>query len=178
MPEPLDLQPLPEAEIVMLAHMIGDGSFVRRQPIRYASIDRANLDAVTKAAQHFGITAIEDDYPEARVTTLRLPAPFRLARGRRNPIAAWLDDLRLFGLRSHEKFVPGRIFALPREQIALFLRHLWATDGSVRWDDKTGQARLYYATTSHRLAEDVSQLLLRVGVLARTKRVRKAGYRD
>jgi len=177
-PDPVDVRPLPESEIVMLAHLIGDGSFVRRQPIRYASVDKANLKAVTEAAKHFGITAIADEYPQARVTTLRLPAPFRLARGRRNPIAAWLDELGLFGLRSPEKFVPDRVFAIPREQIATFLRHLWATDGSVRWDDKTGQARIYYATTSRRLSDDVSRLLLRVGVLARVTRVPKAGYRD
>ncbi len=29
---------------MLLAHLIGDGSFVRRQPIRYASIDEANLE--------------------------------------------------------------------------------------------------------------------------------------
>ncbi|MEV0703638.1 replicative DNA helicase [Saccharopolyspora sp. NPDC050389] len=178
LPEPLDVKALPEAEIVMLAHLIGDGSFVKRQPLRYTSVDEANLEAVTEAAKHFGITAVRDDYAAAKVTTLRLPAPYRLTHGKRNPIAAWLDAMGLFGLRSHEKFIPDQVFSLPREQIALFLRHLWATDGSVRWDEKAGQARLYYATTSRRLAEDLSRLLLRLGVLARIKPAKKAGYRD
>ena len=31
---------------MLLAHLLGDGSFVKRQPIRYASIDEANLAAV------------------------------------------------------------------------------------------------------------------------------------
>ncbi|MFV3525505.1 LAGLIDADG family homing endonuclease, partial [Mycobacterium tuberculosis] len=53
-----------------------------------------------------------------------------------------------------------------------------ATDGSVRWDAKAGQARIYYATSSRRLADDVTQLLLRVGVHARIKRAKKPGYRD
>ena len=120
-----------DEQVVLLAHLIGDGSFVKRQPIRYASIDEANLQAVTDAARHFGVTAVRDDYPAARCTTLRLPAPYRLTHGRRNPIAAWLDGLGLFGARSHEKFVPHEVFNLPKRQIALFLRHLWATDGSV-----------------------------------------------
>jgi replicative DNA helicase len=55
---------------------------------------------------------------------------------------------------------------------------LWATDGSVRWDAKVGQARIYYASTSRRLVDDVAALLSRVGVFARIKRVKKAGYRD
>ncbi|ORW95559.1 replicative DNA helicase [Mycobacterium sp. IEC1808] len=177
-PEPVDTQRMDDCEVMLLAHMIGDGSCVKRQPIRYASIDEANLAAVTVAAAHFGVKAVRDDYPAARVTTLRLPAPERLARGRRNSIAAWLDGLGLFGKRSYEKFVPEAVFRAPNDQVALFLRHLWATDGSVRWDAKVGQARIYYASTSRRLIDDVAQLLLRVGVFARIKHAPKLGYHD
>ncbi|MEN4478149.1 replicative DNA helicase [Mycolicibacterium cosmeticum] len=177
-PEPVHTVRMHESEVVLLAHMIGDGSCVRRQPVRYASVDEANLVAVEISAAHFGVTPVRDDYPAARVTTLRLPAPERLTHGKRNPIAAWLDKLGLFGKRSYEKFVPAEVFALPNDQVALFLKHLWATDGSVRWDEKAGQARIYYATTSRRLADDVTQLLLRVGVYARIKKAKKAGYRD
>jgi replicative DNA helicase len=177
-PEPVDTKRMAESEVILLAHMIGDGSCVKRQPIRYASVDEANLAAVTVSAAYFGVTAVRDDYPAARVTTLRLPAPYHLTHGRRNPIAAWLDELGLFGLRSHEKFVPQPVFALPTDQVALFLRHLWATDGSVRWDAKFGGARIYYASTSRRLVDDIAQLLLRIGVFSRIARVRKSGYRD
>ncbi|MFF0634104.1 hypothetical protein ACFYTS_16535 [Nocardia sp. NPDC004151] len=51
---------MPDPEVILLAHMIGDGSCVKRQPIRYASIDEENLAAVTAAASHFGITAVRD----------------------------------------------------------------------------------------------------------------------
>ncbi|MGV0871478.1 replicative DNA helicase [Mycolicibacterium sp. XJ879] len=177
-PEPVRTQRMNDSEVILLAHMIGDGSCVKNQPIRYASIDEWNLHAVASAAEHFGVTAVRDDYPAARVTTLRLPAPYHLTHGKRNPIAAWLDKLGLFGKRSYEKFVPEAIFAAPNDQVALFLRHLWATDGSVRWDSKAGQGRVYYASTSRRLVDDVAILLARLGVFARIKRVRKAGYRD
>src|SRR5882757_8246802 len=98
--------------------MIGDGSCIKRQPVRYASIDEENLRAVTKAAKHFGVTAKRDEYPAARVTTLRLPAPYHLTHGKRNPIAAWLDALGLFDKRSYDKFVPAEVFAAPNDQIA------------------------------------------------------------
>jgi replicative DNA helicase len=42
----------------------------------------------------------------------------------------------------------------------------------------TGLGRVYYATTSRQLADDVVQLLARVGVQGRIKRAKKAGYRD
>jgi replicative DNA helicase len=177
-PEPVHTERMPDAEVILLAHMVGDGSCVKRQPIRYASIDEENLSAVTTAAQHFGITAIRNEYAAARVTTPCLPAPDRLTHGKRNPIAARLDELGLFGLRSYEKFVPQRIFALPNDQVALFIRHLWATDGAVRWDDKNRQAWIYYVSTSRQLVDDLAQLLLRLGVHSRIKTVRKPGCRD
>ncbi|WP_407940590.1 replicative DNA helicase [Micromonospora purpureochromogenes] len=176
-PPPLAIRPWVEAEVVLLAHLLGDGSFVRRQPIRYASRDEENLQAVAEAAKHFGITAVRDDYEAARVTTLRLPAPYRLARGRRNPIAEWLDGLGLFGLRSHEKFLPQSLFSLPKEQVTLFLRHLWATDGSVCLNKSGRGGRVYYSSTSRRMLEDVSRLLLRYGITARLKVVPVARHR-
>jgi replicative DNA helicase len=73
----------------------------------------------------------------------------------------WLDQWGLYGKRSYEKFVPSPVFTLVDDQVALFLRHLWATDGSVGW---WGQGRIYYASTSRRLVDDVQALLLRLGI--------------
>jgi replicative DNA helicase len=177
--------PAPEQEtewddrkVVMLAHLLGDGSFVKRQPIRYASVDERNLSAVTEAADAFGITPIRDEYAQARVTTLRLPAPYRLARGRRNPIAAWLDDMGLFGARSHEKFIPPGVHHLPKRQIALFIKHIWATDGSVTINKNGRSGRIYYASTSRALLDGLSRLLLRFGISTRIRNVTlKGNYR-
>jgi replicative DNA helicase len=176
-PSPELPSPWEENRVVLLAHLLGDGSFVRRQPMRYASVDEANLQTVTRAAaEAFGITAVRDEYPAARVTTLRLPAPNRLTHRKRNPIAAWLDELGLYGLRSHEKFVPPGVFGLPEDQLALFLRHLWATDGCVHVD-RARTVRVYYASSSRRLADDVARLLTRFAITARIKTVSKSGYR-
>ena len=97
------------------AHLIGDGSFVKRQPLRYASIDEANLRAVTTAALHFGVIAVRDEYPAARCTTLRLPAPFPLTHGKRNP------DRRLAGRArpvrtAQPREVRARAGVLPAEE--------------------------------------------------------------
>jgi len=176
-PRPLEPETWPEDRIVLLAHLLGDGSFVKNRPIRYASVDEANLSAVAHAAEHFGISAIRDDYPVARVTTLRLRAPYRLARGRRNPIASWLDELGLYGLRSHEKFVAAAVLRLPDDQLELFLRHLWATDGSVTINKNGRAGRIYYGSTSRRLIDDVASLLRRFGINARVRDVTPGPHR-
>jgi replicative DNA helicase len=176
-PKPERTQSWPEDRVVMLAHLLGDGSFVEGQPIRYASVDEANLAAVTAAARHFGITAIRDEYPQARVTTLRLPAPERLARARRNPIASWLDELGLFGLRSYQKFVPPAVFGLNDDQLALFLRHLWSTDGSVTVSPTGRGGRVYFGSTSRRLLDDIAALLRRFEINARIRDVTPGQHR-
>ncbi len=79
--------------------------------------------------------------------------------------------------RSHEKFVPAPVFSVPKWQLALFLHHLWATDGCVWWDAKVGQARIYYASTSRRLVDDVARLLMRFNVMTRIKETQKGTYR-
>jgi replicative DNA helicase len=178
LPPPQQVAAWPDEEIVLMAHLIGDGSFVRNQPIRYANVDEENLTVVAEAARkRFGIAAVRDEYAAARVTSLRLPAPHHLTHRRRNPIAAWLDELGLFGKRSHEKFVPSPVFSLPDHQVALFLRHLWATDGSVTVTKNGRRGRIYYGSTSRSLLDGIAMLLLRFGVTARIHDVTPGPHR-
>jgi replicative DNA helicase len=105
-----------------------------------------------------------------------LAASARLTHRVRNPVAAWLDGMGVFNLRSHEKRVPERVFAQPNAQIAHFLRHLWATDGCVHLSiGKIKSIKIYYATSSARLAGDVQSLLLRLGINASVLRYEQKG---
>jgi replicative DNA helicase len=158
-PQPKETREWPEHEVALLAHLIGDGCVAPRQPIHYTSADPACLEAVEAAARRFSIEPRRVE--QGSWSHVYLPSPRKLARGRHNPIAEWLGQWGLYGRRSHEKFVPTPVFALSDDQVGLFLRHLWATDGSVGW---WGQGRVYYASTSRRLVDDVRLLLLRLGI--------------
>jgi replicative DNA helicase len=93
-----------------------------------------------------------------------------------NGLARWFDELRLRGCSAKDKFVPDTIFRAPREEVALFLNRLFATDG---WATvlATGQAQLGYCTVSERLARQVQHLLLRFGIVA-ALRERSVKYGD
>jgi len=69
---------------------------------------------------------------------------------------------------------------LADDRLALFLRHLWATDGSitVSRNGRGAGVRIYYATTSSRLAENVQRALLRFEVRSTIYATRKRGYGD
>ena len=121
--------------------------------------------------------------PGSRVGSMRhVPPPLEI-EGRDDHEVAQLahligDGSFVRSLRSHEKFVPDWVFSLPKEQVGLFLRNLWATDGCVQLNKNGDGGRIYYASTSRRLADDVTRLLARYNVFARIKTVHKAGYRD
>jgi replicative DNA helicase len=91
-----------------------------------------------------------------------------ISRNSRHPLALWLEGHGLAGKNAHDKVVPPAVFTLPREQLALFLNRLFATDG---WASvlASGQSQLGYCTVSRRLARQVQHLLLRFGVIAALK---------
>jgi len=94
-----------------------------------------------------------------------------------------LSDDRLTLLahqHSREKRIPGLIFVQPGGKIALFLKHLWATDGCifVNKAKKGPKVRIYYASGSRELADQVAHLLLRLGIISTIKSSKKVGYED
>lgn len=164
-------------ELILLAHLLGDGCVLPRQPIHYTSADPKNLDAVEKAASElFGI--IPRRVQQKNWWHTYLPSPYRLARGKRHPITEWYEKLGIQPVRSYEKRIPQAVFAADSMSIQLFLHHLWATDGNVSWKTLPGRkpsAAIYYATTSRGLAEDVQHLLLRLGIWSSVRTAAKKG---
>ncbi len=157
-----------EDELALLGHLIGDGCTLPRHAIQYTTNELRLANLVGDLARRvFGPEVAPRVSRERRWYQVYIAAAKRLGRGRRNPVAAWLDELGVFGLRSHEKRVPEKVFRQPAWAVARFLRHLWATDGCVWLGGPRRTANVYYATSSRRLAFDVQTLLLRLDINAR-----------
>ena len=153
-----------EDELVLLAHLLGDGS-IGPNGIKYATADPANKKAVEEAARAlFGIEASTDK--KGNTYQMWLPSPYRLTHGKRHPVREWLEPHGLWGARSWNKFIPETVFGLDDENLALFLRHLWSTDGSitVSRNGRGPMVHTYYSSTSRRLVLDVKRMLLRLGI--------------
>jgi replicative DNA helicase len=161
-----------EAEVALLGHLIGDGCTLPRHVIQYTTKDRDLAELVASlASEVFGNGVRPRINAERTWFQVYLPAARRLTHGVRNPVAKWLDELGVFGLRSWEKHVPEKVFAQTPELIATFLRHLWSTDGCLRADRKWGTATIRYDSSSERLTRDVQSLFLRLGINAGVKTV-------
>ncbi len=156
------------AEVALLGHLIGDGCTLPRHAIQYTTHELEIAEEVTSLAiQVFGDQVRPRIKPEHSWFQVYLPASEQLTHHRRNPVARWLDALGIFGLRSHEKRLPTLLFEQPAETIAMFLRHLWCTDGCVKAPHGTTRhPTIYFASSSRQLAVDVQALLLRLNINA------------
>ena len=166
-PTPAIESPWSDNRLKLLGHLIGDGCHLARHALQYTTIDGANAIEVIEAAEaEFDVAPrMVHDQPEGRGNgwyQVFLPADFHLTHGRRNPIAEWLDELGLWDKRSGEKFIPESVFSATDDQIALFLRHLWATDGTFfTGTSPKGKptASIAYSTTSRPWLLGVQRLL-------------------
>ncbi|MBI4924562.1 MAG: intein-containing replicative DNA helicase, partial [Bdellovibrio sp.] len=163
--------------VALLGELIGDGSYLVHGPMRYTTASEECSQLVTQAAiNQFNV----------RVTRYKGRGNWHqlLFSGNGNRwhpagMNLWLRKLGVYGQRSHQKRIPSEAFALDNKQIGLLLRHLWATDGTiyVRKTGQRGSHGVHFSTCSRGLADDVSALLLRLGIAARIQTV-KSVYKN
>ncbi|HEU5280964.1 MAG TPA: DnaB-like helicase C-terminal domain-containing protein, partial [Gammaproteobacteria bacterium] len=164
-----------DEQVIVLGQMIGDGSYLKGQPMRFTNQTPENLEVVANALK---IAFNCDVKKYSRDNWHQLVISGNGNRWMPRGVNKWFKELNIFNQRSHEKRIPQEAFQLSNRQIALLLRHLWATDGTIytRPLGKKGSHVIQYATNSPKLAEDVSALLLRLGIVARVQSYAQGKY--
>ena len=168
-------------ELILLAHLLGDGCILPNQPYHYTSADEENIETVAQASSslfniHPRIVKQKNWYH------VYLPSPTPLTHGKYHPITTWFNNLGIERVRSFDKKIPNAVFENSEEKIRLFLRHLWATDGNLSIKKLKGRkdaGAIYYSTSSPALARQTQQLLTQVGIPSKNSIVPSAkGYRN
>ena len=166
-PEPVHTQRMDDSEVILLAHMIGDGSCVKNQPIRYASIDEAEFGSGDERGR-----ALRRDGDPRRLPGG--PSDDAAAAGA-VPADAWQAE--------SDRGVAGRARVCSASGATKSsCRKRFSRCRTIRWrcscgtcgrrtarcagTPRLGRRRIYYASTSRRLVDDVVQLLLRLGIAA------------
>lgn len=176
-PQPSRTMLWPDNRVALLGQLIGDGSYLSGQPMRYTTASSENSEIVTQSAQQeFGAKVKVYD---GRGNWHQLLISGNGNRWHPSGVNAWLRELGIFGQRSHEKRIPDQAFSLSNRQVALLLKHLWATDGTItpRPVGEKGAAGVFFSTSSRGLADDVAFLLLRLGIVSRIRKVTQNGSR-
>lgn len=165
----------------LLGLLLGDGNLVSNT-LRFSTADDeilASVAALLPAGQ------ILERYASHRTYDYGFRQPPGGPRGRlpdgsyaRMPLRRALDDLQLFGCRSHEKFIPERYLEASVAQRVALLQGLMDSDGTVSGNS------LSFASASLQLARGVQELVWSLGGVAKLSQrqphytyqgVRKAG---
>jgi replicative DNA helicase len=170
-PEPENCLDIEKDKLLVLAHLIGGGSYLKGQPLRYTTASELHSAAVKSAAEN-GFGVIVNRHESSKGSWHQLVFSGNGNRWSAKGINAWFKALGIFNQRSKEKIIPSQIFRLKNEDLAFFLRHLWATDGTIFVPKKDNSAsKIAFSTNSPQLAEDVSNLLLRFGIHSRIRKI-------
>ncbi|MFJ8644954.1 helicase-related protein [Streptomyces sp. NPDC093546] len=151
-------------EPYLLGVLLGGGSF--RHNLRLAGLDQEIIEDVramiAPGCDLVPVPGSSCDY------TLRMAAP----RGGtpRNPVIDALRHLGLWGLTSHEKFVPDTYKNSSIKDRVAILQGLMDTDGTLQADGMSTS----FCSASRRLADDVAWLVRSLGGRARVLRKKDA----
>ncbi len=155
---------IPDAHVRILAYVIGDGS-CSPSSVWFTQEDGEVLDEFREDIEAMGCKL----KPHGKYT-YRVSSPVRGNHYKEgNPVCAVIRRYGLWDKNSYEKFIPRPIFSLPKDQIAMFLSRLYATDGWISFQDngKKGVGiEIGYTSVSRKLCEDIQWLLMRFGVTA------------
>jgi DNA polymerase-3 subunit alpha len=161
---------VPEAQIKLVAYLLGDGHLSIRKP---ANSYFCNSDP-----------ELIEDFNRCSEILFGRPAPLdhQLHSGRKTVIYArigfvsafnqWIDS-HVKRAHSRDKEIPEWVFTLSKAQLRVFIGTLWSTDGS--FDTLIGHAD--YTSTSATLIRQLQHLLLRLGITALFD-IKTASYRD
>ena len=162
------VESMPDHELVLLAALIADGNLTQRTPRFCFGEGSTVVSVVARAAETLGLRVSKANGGTACISAGRGRGP--------NPLTEICRSHGIWGLRSSEKFVPSAVFSLDDDQIARFLSVLFACDGHVYASERYSQ--IGYTTISELLAYDVQHLLLRLGIVASIRTLRRAVYEN
>jgi replicative DNA helicase len=159
---------MPDAEIVLLAALIADGSTTnRRTPTFHFGAGTPMIEVVRDAAAELGVGLnLGPTGTSATLSNGRGSGP--------NPATELCRTHGIWDKRAEHKAVPDAIFRLADPGVARFLGVLFACDGHIHANDTLRQ--IGYTTISERLAHDVQHLLLRLGVVSMIRTLPRPVY--
>lgn len=174
LPEPDKIDEWSDLRLALLGQMMGDGSYLSHQPMRYTTCSEENSELVAKAAaEEFG-AVVKRHAGRGRWHQLVISGNGN--RWHPRGMNQWFRELGIYNQRSYQKNIPEIVFRFSNAKVAILLRHLWATDGCI-YVSKNRSNVIHYSTNSRTLAHDVAVLLLRFGIVARIKTVHKKQYK-
>lgn len=162
-------------EIITLAHILAEGNTCHPSTIYYYNTDIEQINDYKFHAEMFPNTNIFVDSKDNGNKLIWNARGVRINKNDEMGLYKFFNDSGLLYCDAIHKFVPDIFKAMSNRHIAIFIGRLWTGDGHISVKDNAKQ--VYYATSSFQLANDIVELLLRLGIKSRlyTKRMKYRG---
>ena len=162
LPEPTKATPTEPDRALLLGWLLGDGWLGGSPSLTVATEGEADAAALL-GRKSFGLDPATKPERPGKTTALKVIfTTGRLCGAGKNPLTSWLRDIGAWGHTGKDKHVPECVFGWSNEAIAAVLRGLFHADGSCSVRGSRSYVRL--STISERLARDVQELLVRLGI--------------
>lgn len=175
--EPVNKVILPDYKLVFLAYHLSEGGY--NASVSFCNTDLFILNEYKEAVESFCNTEVVEDKISGKpgckvVHNLRVRRKekvswnSKLAVSRKSGAQEFLDKLDLRYKTSHTKEIPEFIFRIPNKKLALFLNRYFCGDGE--YGITKDRCYVSVGSASRKLTEQLSQLLLRFGVIGKISR--------
>ncbi len=143
---------IPLERVRLTAYLLGDG-YIEKSP-SFCSLPGVKLDEFLSDLKSVGATYRIERSKKTKAVSVRI---------HKSVLSSWMEEDNLVGARSATKFVPSWVFALSKQDTALFLNRLWSTDGHVKRNNGSKYS-IEYCSISKRLILEVQSLLWKFGI--------------
>ena len=178
---------LSDAEIKMAALFLGNGCSLPRRSLQYTSHseDLDLCEEIQIIANNICGGELrpylkhqiyrENTDKESTAINVFFPAKRQVSRRYRNPLVLFFEKIGMYGKRHSLKEIPGEIFNQTVSGKRLFIKYLWATDGTICAPKKGNKTSVVLAFSSSSIAiiKQLQFLLQSVGILSTTSKVIK-----
>jgi len=173
------LDTMSESEIKFLGLFIGNGCALKNRSLQYTG-NRLDMDLCRDI-----MVCAEKIFPgelrpslkdqiyrggtdrESSAVNVFFPAKKQVSSRYRNPMVLYLEKHGLYNKRAGQKSIPSEIFKQGIATRRLFLKYLWASDGTVCYSKgKKRRVLISYSTSSELLANDLQRMLQGVGIIS------------
>ncbi|MFH1586273.1 MAG: LAGLIDADG family homing endonuclease [Candidatus Diapherotrites archaeon] len=172
---------LRECEIKLLAYLIAEGH-TKRRVVWFTNTDEKIVADFKASVKEFDKNLKVNLSAKSNLRVVSANPKIKIVKAVRkngkfakgtifepqNTMRAWLKDLGVYDLLSHDKYVPASVMNLPKNKLSLFLNRLFSCDGSIYFE--SNRFRLSYSSVSEKLIRQVQHLLLRFGILSKLRK--------
>ncbi len=169
-----DSKDIDDYKIISLAWIISEGNTCHPNGVYFYSKSEEQIRDFVQNVKRFENTDVTIKNRRGLYEVYCRNKDVNKFRGGKSGFKKWLEELNLNSKNSLNKFIPDIVFSLNIKKIAKFIGRLWSGDGFVFGK---GNSVPFFSTSSRKLAYDLQDLLLFIGIVSKISE-KRFKYKD